>query len=145
MPQLELEGGYETSPQEDAASLTREGNKLYKSGNYKDSLAYFDKALEQDQNSANSAVTWNGKGTVLSELGRYLDADEAYDKAIRLNPNYIDAMVGRAMNLLEINETKRTKQALDILEGAIGQYHDNEDAWYQKGLALEALGKSTNH
>jgi Flp pilus assembly protein TadD len=138
IPELILDGGYQITPTEEAANLTREGNRLADSGNYAKALIYFDQALKLDKESKSSAVTWNNKGVALNHLSRYTEAEEAYGQALRRSPNYRIALVNSAANQLSLN---KTDEALSTLNRAIENYPDYGEAWYQKGRVLIEFGK----
>ncbi|MDD4651018.1 MAG: tetratricopeptide repeat protein [Methanothrix sp.] len=137
-PELILEGGYQISPQEEAANLTREGNRLAENGDYASAIIYYDSALKLDKDSKSSAVTYNEKGVALNYLGRYAEAEEAYSEALRRSPNYRIAMINSAGNQIDLG---KADDALNVLDMAIKKYPDYGEAWYYKGNALIELGK----
>jgi tetratricopeptide (TPR) repeat protein len=137
-PELILDGGYQISSQDEAANLTREGNRLAKIGDYASAIIYFDRALELDKDSKSSAVTWNNKGVALNEMGRYAEAEKAYSEALRRSPNYKKAIVNSAANHIDLG---KVDDAIIALDEAINKYSDYGEAWYYKGNALTELGK----
>ncbi|KAF1078118.1 tetratricopeptide repeat protein [Methanogenium sp. MK-MG] len=58
------------------------GHSQYKSGQYRDALKFFEKAITFDPQSY---VAWNWKGSSLRRLGRYEEAIKCYDHAIFLD------------------------------------------------------------
>jgi tetratricopeptide (TPR) repeat protein len=138
IPELILDGGYQITPQDEAANLTREGNRLANSGDYANAIIYFDQALKLDKESKSSAVTWNNKGVALNRLGRYTEAEKAYAEALRRSPNYRMALVNSAANQLSLG---KIDEASGTLDKAIEKYPDYGEAWYYKGSALIELGK----
>ncbi|MEE9487653.1 MAG: tetratricopeptide repeat protein, partial [Candidatus Brocadiales bacterium] len=67
----------------DANTWNSKGFDLNNSGNYREALLYFDKALEIDPGLAHA---WNNKGFALNNLGRYREAVESLDKALEIDP-----------------------------------------------------------
>jgi tetratricopeptide (TPR) repeat protein len=63
------------------------GNQFYDRGNYNESIECYDRAIEENSQSADA---WNRKGNALYKLGRYKDAKQAFDQATKINPNYIN-------------------------------------------------------
>ena len=51
---------------------------------------YFDKAIKLDPNHK---YTYNDKGMLLHILENYQDAINCYDEALKIDPNYIRALV----------------------------------------------------
>ena len=59
------------------------GIVLGKSGNYKESIECFDKALELDPKNA---IAWKNKGIAFGILGNLEESSKCFDKAAELDP-----------------------------------------------------------
>ena len=72
--------------------------------------------ITQSVPRARSKGTWNNKGNMHSNKGRYEEAIEAYDKAIAINPDFAIAW-GNKGNAL--NNLGRYEEAIKALDKAI--------------------------
>ncbi|WP_187329439.1 tetratricopeptide repeat protein [Halomicronema hongdechloris] len=79
------------------------------------------------------------RGGVLGLLGRSDDAVDNFDRALDLNPDSIDAWVGKGQLLLE---QQHPEAALDCFEAALERDPDLPMALAGKGQALQQLGRS---
>ncbi|WP_135605447.1 tetratricopeptide repeat protein [Methanococcoides sp. NM1] len=102
---------------------------------YKESITYFDKALEIDPNHADA---WNNKGFALFSLSSYPEALECFDKSIELNPDNADAWFNKGFLLSRRPNTY--EEGIDCLDKSIELYPNTADAcadaWYYKGITL---------
>ena len=113
---------------------------------FNDSLLAYEKAIEV-AGSDTSALTeaWQGKGTVLSQMGRNNEALAAQEKAIELNESDVEAWMGKAMALSKLGRNEEAVQSFD----RIIELYPSEDQrifdypyiWYSKGRILEKLGR----
>ncbi len=83
---------------------------------------------------------WLEEGNALEDLKRYNQALAAYEQAIRLDPKYTFAVVGKGNVLWHL---KRFEEALAVYEQAIRFDPNYAFAYHNKGLALDKLGKSS--
>ncbi len=89
---------------------------------YNESVPYFDKALDVDQNFT---VAWVGRGVTFHNIHRYDEAIRSYDRAIALNGN--DATVwqlkGITLNDMgkESEAAECTRKALEIVSTGKGK------------------------
>jgi tetratricopeptide (TPR) repeat protein len=73
---------------ETAQEWNERGISLGKSGEYKEAIECFDKAIELNPNYA---MAYSDRGIVYEKLKKYERAIEDYNKAIALDPNYVKA------------------------------------------------------
>ena len=66
------------------------GNVLYRTGEYEDSVQYFDESLKHAQGELRSSGFFN-RGNALFQQQQYRQAVEAYKEVLRMNPNDQDA------------------------------------------------------
>lgn len=78
------------------------------------------------------------EGETLTYLKRYPDALAAYEKAIAIDPNHIDARLGKAQILTLLN---RYPDALINYEQAIQLKPDTAKLWEGRGKVLDALNR----
>ncbi len=91
------------------------------------------------QNSRNS-LDYYQQGQTFYQLKRYTDALNSYDKALKINPDYLEALQGKSDALLAL---KRYSEALNTYEKAIQINPDSAwSAWLGRGQALDKLGKN---
>ncbi|PSB01469.1 serine/threonine-protein kinase [Merismopedia glauca] len=80
------------------------------------------------------------EGKTLTDLKKYPEALAAYEKAIALNPNYIEARIGKANILTQLN---RYQEALVNYEKAIKLKPDSAALWQGRGIVLDLLNQNT--
>ena len=130
---------------------------------YEESIAAFDKALQQ---APDDATIYKDKGRALESLGllhhnfahydsafdRYQQAIATYDKAIQRKPDYVVAYNNKGIALYELGNLQSTlnehEQARHSYQQAIAAYDhvfkldsDYIRAYNNKGLALTELGQ----
>jgi len=117
------------------------GNVLqYTPGRQEEAIAAFDMALATGSENYSDMILAL-KGTALKDLGRYNESVEAFDEILELNSSNINAwMISKADALMAAG---RFEEAVTAYDRAIEQYPEYEDAWHGKGLALQALGQSS--
>jgi tetratricopeptide (TPR) repeat protein len=115
-----------------------------------------------------SSEEFNAQGNTLSIDGRYQEALAAYDKAIQLQPEYVDAWLGRGNSLQALMRyqealaaydkliqlgnnfgwigrsealyrLQRYQEALASLDKTIQLQPNNDDAYYRQGYILDEL------
>ena len=72
----------QTQGQTTAEDWNNKGGALFESGQFNESIAAYDKAIEINPQYADP---WYNKGNALSFMGRYQDAIEAYNKSLEIN------------------------------------------------------------
>ena len=133
------------------------GLALYYLGKYDEAIASFDKAIEispQDSyawnnkgltldnfkkvDKATKALIWYHKGLALYNLGKYDEAIAAFNKAIKIDPQFLDAWNNKGRVLAEL---KKYDEAITAYDKAIEINPHDSLGWNYKGLALHNLGK----
>ena len=116
-------------------SLIDKGNYLYSRGFYKESLEWFNKALNI---KPDDTVALGGKGNSLRMLGRYEESLEWLDRALEINPNEVFALSGKGASLRMLG---RYEESLKWLDRALEISPDHEFALWNKGESLRQLGR----
>jgi serine/threonine protein kinase len=78
------------------------------------------------------------EGIILYKLGRHAEALTAYEQALHLDPNFIDAYVGKGNTLYSLG---RYVEALVAFEQAIHLAPNNAAIYNNKGSVLYTLGR----
>ena len=63
-------------------TLLQEANRLLQLGRHLESIYYYDRVLDKDQNNLNALI---GKGFALQNLGRYNESIEYYDRSLSID------------------------------------------------------------
>lgn len=85
-----------------------------------------------------SAIPYNNLGKYYEERGRNSEALELLNKAIKIDPNYVEAVNNRGSVLINLN---RHEEALNDLKRIIQANPGHSVALYNTGTAYEALKK----
>lgn len=148
--------------------LIDKGLNAYQSGEYKEALEYYNKALEIDLNSGEA---WFRKGMTVGVLGNLEEAIRCHEEALKIAPDFIDALFAKGMalgnlgkfeesiecydKLLELDPEdirtwekkafalgilRRHEEAIECYEKLIEFNSEDKRAWFGKGRALEQLG-----
>ena len=119
--------------------LIDEGEALSMSGQYKEALEIFNKALEIDPENM---VVLSNKGFVLLELGNYQEALDFFNKVLEIDPKDIDVLSskGKALSM-----SGQYKEALEIFDEILEIDPKNECVLKNKSLALFKLGKDNTN
>jgi tetratricopeptide (TPR) repeat protein len=94
----------------------------------------------EEATNPEDATFWYNEGNALSNQKKYDEAINAYDKAIRLDPNYIDAWYWKGIALYN---QEKYDEAIKAYDEAIRLDPNYAAAWYWKGNAFEALGRTS--
>jgi tetratricopeptide (TPR) repeat protein len=105
------------------------------SGHDQEALAYFDKELKADYNSAEGHTD---RGETLMKLGRTAEAVDEYKTAMRLDPHYQEAYVDYGSVLAAQG---RSQEAMTEYEKALRINPKNSRALYNRGVALLVLDR----
>lgn len=124
-----------TSEMNSASFWLNRGNELCNSGDFEEAIKAYDHALTIDNTLVDA---WNNKGMVLANMGRHDDAIESFDEALKLSPKHVYTLSNRGMVL---GQQKKYDEALKCFDAAIGADAYFAGAWYNKALALQALGR----
>jgi len=121
---------------------------------YNESLEAYDRTLEliSENDTAELAQTWLGKGMALNKSGKEEAAQEALEKALELyeqaissSPDDMGLLQSKGWTLYELGRYNEALAVYDeILETApsIEPYLTQTSAWIARGDALHALGRN---
>ncbi len=115
--------------------LVEQGTLFFTSGEYKQAIESYDKALEM---KSNYHETWFNRGIAQLKLDYTEAALESFDKALKINPDVHDTWYIRGLLLGSVN----TEAALESFDKALKINPDVHDTWYIRGLALKSLGNT---
>ena len=118
----------------EAQAATTRGEVLARSGNIKEALAEFDRALEIDPNNAQALY---GRGLLYQSEKQHQSAIHDFTAANGLRPQLVEPLLGRAISYLALDKFKEA--ALDLDE-AVQTDPQNGLLWSTRGLAYERLG-----
>jgi len=124
-----------TSEMNSASYWLSKGNELCNSGDFEEALKAYDHALTIDGTLVDA---WNNKGMIFANMGRYDDALKSFDEALKLSPKHVYTLSNRGMVL---GQQKKYNEALRCFDAAIEGDAYFAGAWYNKALALQALGR----
>jgi len=136
------DGAVDDSLQDD---LLEAGDRLQEEGEYEDSIACYDKAIEIDPKWVSP---WLGKGMTYWKSKKYEEAITCYDKANDLL-KYATGFTGFCESATdEIWRSKggiyahwgKYEEAITCYDKVI-ELHSNPFSWNSKGRALEKLGR----
>ncbi|PSB06139.1 prenyltransferase, partial [filamentous cyanobacterium Phorm 46] len=129
---------------QEVEELYDQGRKFYYAGDLEGAIAAFEKALEIDPKFHdawnNLVVTWNKRGNILKNLGRYTEAEAAYNKALEIDPKFHFAWNNLGCTL---NDLGRNTEAMGAYKTALKFDPKFHFAWNGLGNALSYLGRYT--
>jgi len=129
---------------QEVEELYNQGRKFYYAGDLEGAIAAFEKALEIDPKFhdawKNLVVTWNKRGNILKNLGRYTEAMAAYNKALEIDPKCHFAWNNLGGTL---NDLGRNTEAMGAYKTALKFDPNFHFAWNGLGNALNYLGRYT--
>lgn len=111
------------------------GKSLTHLGQIDDALKCYDQAIDLN-NSFKEA--WYNKGYVYNLTNNNKKALECYNKALYIDPEFNIALVQKIITLLNLKEFKLVSEEADKY---IEKDYHNYVIWYDKGVALNYLGK----
>ena len=85
------------------------------------------------KNKPNNPILWTDRGFVLQKLNRQQEALESYEKALAVNENFYEALIGRANNLILLQQPQ---EAVSNLDTALKINPKDYQVWYTKGHIL---------
>ncbi len=113
--------------------LFSKGLSLYKSGNYRGAIKYYDEALLIDSKFADG---WYNKGLVLFKLNNYQGAIKCYDKVLEIDPEFADGWYSKGLVFYEL---KSYQDAINCYDKVLEIDPEFAEAWYSKGLVFYEL------
>ena len=126
----------------DANLWNMKGQALADLGKYEEAIDAFGRATEL---SPQDEFMWMSKGVILANvMSRYDEAVEAYDRALQIDPENVDVWTLKGDALRNLGEYEDCIEAYDkVIEiDQKGAYAAH--AWYGKGLALQAIGRTSD-
>jgi len=109
------------------------GCSLLESGNFKQALDCFDKALEINPHLSEP---WNNKGLCLANLGKYNEAIAFYDKALKINPEKANAWNNKGVVLSKLG---KYEDSITCFDKALEMDRKYIDAWGNRAKSLGNL------
>ena len=101
---------------------------------YQEAIAVYDEVTAKEKNNP---LLWTDRGFVLLQLNRPQDAFTSYDRALMLDGDFYEALIGKA-NAYSL--VKNYQQALLLLDRAKEIRPRDHQVWYNRGnLLLQAL------
>ncbi len=86
-----------------------------------------------------------GRSLMLNGSGSFDPAADAFNKAIQLDPENVDAWLGKAQVLSDTNLKNESleafQKALDLADEILKQNPQDAGAWQSQGIALASLGR----
>ncbi|PSR15650.1 serine/threonine protein kinase [filamentous cyanobacterium CCP3] len=136
VPVLITDLGMLLPPEEKAAFLTRQGDRLRHQGRYPDALATYDEAVESQPDFA---AAYLGRCRTLIALKRPIEAIAACDDALAYSTYYPEAV--RSKGNAEEQQGKLLA-ALALYESTNRLMPAMFEAWLDRGRVLQKLGRS---
>jgi eukaryotic-like serine/threonine-protein kinase len=99
-----------------------------------DAYAHFSTAIALDQNNA---APWYNRGLLLFREGKHERAHSDFDRAVRLRPDDIELLIGRAATAIELS---RPGDAVDDLTRAIDTGSTQTRLYFDRARARDATG-----
>ncbi len=96
---------------------------------YQETLKIYDELITKNNNPS----VWTDRGFVLMQLQDFSDAFSSYEHALLLNPNFYEALLGKANALVGL---KKYSQALEIFNRTLEMHTKDEQVWYDRGNLL---------
>lgn len=82
---------------------------------------------------------WNVLGFALTQLGRDAEAAKAYRQAIRLDPNFVEALGNLGALLVRMG---KPEEAAEVLRKALAKRPTYHEAHHNLGIALASMGRT---
>lgn len=136
VPSLTTDLGRLLPPEEKAAYLTRQGDRLLGQGRYPDALATYDEAIDSQ---SEYAAAYLGRCKVLIALKRPIEAIASCDDALAYSTYYPEAV--RSKGNAEEQQGKLLA-ALALYEETNRLMPAMFEAWLDRGRVLQKLGRS---
>lgn len=119
-----------------SSALFSKARNLLLLGSYQEAIACYQEALTND---GPQAVTFSYIGECYEKMERFEQALIHYDQAIALDPNWLDAWIGRGV-VKDIQG--RLPEAIRDLEVAVRLQPENSDAWFYYANSLGRGGRA---
>ncbi len=103
---------------------------------YEEALSIYN---ENAKKNSRDPLTWVDQGFILLQMNRPLDALVSYNRALSINKDFYEALVGKA-NALDI--LGKHEQALDLFNRATQIRPQEYLVWYNRGNLLQKIFKN---
>ncbi len=107
---------------------------------YDEAISLYNKVIMQDCESSLKSYAYCGRGASYYQVAKYDKAVEDFNNAIKLNPEYTDALFGLAMSMLM---RKKVDESLRLFDHLLGHQSYYAKAWMGKGCVYLHLGGYT--
>jgi serine/threonine protein kinase len=124
------------NPQQQAASLVTEANRLLRNKQYSRAIEVFDRAIRLQ---TDYAAAYAGRCEALNQLQRPEEAIVSCNDALAYDPDYAEAIWSQGNARLLQN---RPYEALKLYEDVTVLQPDFAPGWVKRGVALQQLGRS---
>jgi tetratricopeptide (TPR) repeat protein len=104
---------------------------------YDKAIKAYDEAIRLDPNDT---MSWAGKGLAFDGLGKYDEAIKSYNKASAMDANISISMLKEGNSHYNTGEYAA---AIRYYDEAIKQDPEDENAWYNKAMALRMLDRNS--
>ena len=111
-------------------ALRIKGDALRLSGDPKESMKCYDRALVVDLNQKD---IWRGKGSSLSAIGRNDEALRSFERALKYDPEDVETWLEKGRLGMKVHDWK---MSLDSFKEVCSLDPENPDGWFNKGNAL---------
>lgn len=122
---------------ETTQSLIETGQRKFGQGDLAGALSAFAAAVQKSPADAQPLIL---RGSVYQKLGKLPEAEADLRAALRLNPKLPNAFDVRAELAAILADSKRPKDAAELLEQLLRENPRHADSLYNLGLSREALG-----
>lgn len=123
---------------ETTASLIETGQRKFAQGDLAGALSAFAAAQKGAPTDAQPLIL---RGAVYQKLGKLAEAEADLRAALRLNPKLPNAFDVKAELAAILTDSKRPKEAAELLEQLLRENPRHADSLYNLGLARETLGE----
>ncbi len=127
--------------------LLSQGDRLREAGKYQEALSFYDQAIALKPNNQKLAKAYWGRCYSLNELQKPTEAKVSCNDALALKPDYPEALwsKGKAIEQEKLEREdpeEPIRDALEYYQKATKLKPDLADAWVDRGVALQKLGRS---
>ncbi|MBW4623273.1 MAG: tetratricopeptide repeat protein [Cyanosarcina radialis HA8281-LM2] len=102
---------------------------------YEEALRVYEELAKKQPNNP---LVWTDRGFILLKLNRHQEALDSYQKALDIDDNFYEALVGKA-NALSI--LGNHKAGLEVIDKATQIRPEDHQIWHNRGGLLARLGK----
>ncbi len=127
--------------------LLSQGDRLREAGQYQEALSVYDQAIALKPNNQKLAQAYWGRCYSLNKLNKPIEAKVSCNDALALKPDYPEALwsKGKAIEQEKLageDPEEPTREALELYQKATKLKPDLAEAWVDRGVALQKLGRS---